>query len=57
MAVEVAPTALAVAAAKMVGEGAAATLAPTALATTGAGNDGGRQQLTKKQQKWQSRQW
>jgi hypothetical protein len=49
MAVKAAATAAAVAAAKRVAEGAAATLAPTALAIMGAGNRGDRQQSTKKQ--------
>jgi hypothetical protein len=36
--------------------GVGSNVAPTALATTGAGNGRGRQQSTKKWQKWQSRQ-
>jgi hypothetical protein len=45
-------TATVVAAAKTAVEGVAATLAPSAMATTGAGNGKGRQQSIKKWHKW-----
>jgi hypothetical protein len=51
MAVGVAATAAAMAKAKTVAEGVGATLAPTSLGTTGAGNGRGKQQSTKK---WQN---
>ncbi len=48
MAVKAAVTVAAMAETKTMAEGAAVTFAPTALAMTGAGNCGGRQQSTKK---------
>ncbi len=56
-AVKVAAMVAAVAEAKTVAEGGSGDVAPTALATTGAGNGGGRQQSTKKRQKWRSKRW
>jgi hypothetical protein len=53
MAVEAAARAAAVAAVKTAAEGAAARLAPIALEMMGADNGRGRQQSTKKWQKWQ----